>query len=75
MIKTLNCAKKNYKLEIRKLLSKRQSKVKIDTNEVNKIIKDVKNNGDKALIKYEKKFGKNTEIVFKKKKLIILLRN
>ena len=75
MIKILNCAKKNYKLEIRKLLSKRQNKVKIHTNEVNKIIKDVKNNGDKALIKYEKKFGENTEIVFKKKKLIILLRN
>jgi len=69
MIKTLNCAKKNYKLEIRKLLSKKQSKVKIDTSEVNKIIEDVKNNGDKALIKYEKKFGKNTEIVFKKKKI------
>ena len=55
MIKYINCNKKNYLNKLKYYLSKRSSvdikKLKI----VDKIIKDVKKNGDKALAKYEKK--------------------
>ena len=69
MIKTLNCTQKNYQLKLNKLLSKRQIGVKFSENIVNKIISDVKKNGDKALIKYEKKYSKNTELASIKKKI------
>ena len=69
MIKTLNCTQKNYQLKLNKLLSKRQIGVKFNENIVNKIISDVKKNGDKALIKYEKKYSKNTELASIKKKI------
>ena len=40
-----------------------------------KIIKDVKKNGDKAILKYERKFNNNNDIVprFKKNKNLYLL--
>ena len=69
MIKTLNCTQKNYQLKLNKLLSKRQIGVKFNENIVNKIISDVKKSGDKALIKYEKKYSKNTELASIKKKI------
>jgi len=69
MIKILNCTQKNYQLKLNKLLSKRQIGVKFSENIVNKIISDVKKNGDKALIKYEKKYSKNTELASIKKKI------
>jgi len=69
MIKTLNCTQKNYQLKLNKLLSKRQIGVKFNENIVNKIISDVKKNGDKALIKYEKKYSKNTELASINKKI------
>ena len=69
MIKTLNCTQKNYQLKLNKLLYKRQIGVKFNENIVNKIISDVKKNGDKALIKYEKKYSKNTELASIKKKI------
>ena len=69
MIKILKCEKKNYQFELNKLFFKRQSRLKINTNVVKKIINDVKKNGDKALIKYEKKFSKNIEIIPNKKNI------
>ena len=69
MIKILNCTQKNYQLKLNKLLSKRQIGVKFNENIVNKIISDVKKNGDKALIKYEKKYSKNTELASINKKI------
>ncbi len=62
MIKYINCNKKNYLNKLKYYLSKRSSvdikKLKI----VDKIINDVKKNGDKALAKYEKKFTNNSVI-------------
>ena len=69
MIKILNCRKKNYHFELNKLLNKRMSGIKINSNVVKNIISDVRKNGDKALIKYEMRYAKNNEIIFKKKKI------
>jgi histidinol dehydrogenase len=41
------------------LLLKRKKKIQSNSVSVTNIIKDVKKNGDKALLKYEKKFNKN----------------
>ena len=68
MIKILYCKKNNYHFELNKLLNKRLSGVKINSNVVKNIISDVRKNGDKALIKYEMRYGKNNEIIPKKKK-------
>jgi len=68
MIKILNCRKKNYHFELNKLLNKRLNGIKINSNVVKNIISDVRKNGDKALIKYEKKYTKKNEIISKKKK-------
>ena len=45
------------------MLLKRKIKVKINSSSVIKIINDIKKNGDKALLKYEKKFNQNKTIV------------
>ena len=69
MIKILKCEKKNYQFKLNKFFFKRQGRLKINTNVVKKIINDVKKNGDKALIKYEKKFSKNIEIIPNKRNI------
>ena len=63
MIKVINCKNKNYNKELLSFLDKRRSGKTTDTSIVPKILKDIKINGRKALLKYEKKFSKNTEIV------------
>ena len=67
MIKILDCNNKNYVSKLSKLLIKRKSDDKISKNIVVKIIRDVKKNGDKAVVKYEKKYSKNSEIIVNKK--------
>ena len=62
MIKILNSKNKRFDLILDELLSKRKNKVQIETVPVVKILKDVKKNGDKAVIKYEKKFNNNKTI-------------
>ena len=69
MIKVISCKKKNYKRELLSFLDKRRSGKEVDTSIVPKIIKDIRKNGKKALLKYEKKFSKNTEIVPSKEKV------
>jgi len=59
MIKILNSKNKRFDFILDKLLGKRKNKVQIETVPVVKILKDVKKNGDKAVIKYEKKFNNN----------------
>ncbi len=54
---------KNFDKTLDSLLFKRRKKIISDKVSVTKIINDVKNNGDKALIKYEKKFNKNNRII------------
>ena len=59
MIKILYGKTKNFDSALEKLLTKRKNKIQLNSVSVTKIIKDVKKNGDKAIIKYEKKFNKN----------------
>ena len=51
--------KKNFNKTLDAILSLRKKKVESKSQSVIKIINDVKKNGDKALLKYEKKFNKN----------------
>ena len=62
MLKIIRCSKKNYLNQITKLLEKRRSGIDIDTSIVPKILKEIKRDGIKAVIKYEKKFSNNTKI-------------
>ena len=62
MIKILSCKNKNYLTKLIDFLDKRRSGKEIDTKIVTKILKDIKKNKTKALLKYEKKFSRNNEI-------------
>ena len=62
-MKILNSSNKNFNKTLDRLLLQRKKKIQFNSISVSSIIKDVKKNGDKALIKYEKKFNKNTVIV------------
>ena len=53
---------KNFDKILDNLLLQRRNKVKSESVSVTKIIKDIKKNGDKALLKYEKKYNKNKNI-------------
>ena len=55
MIKILDSKIKNFNTALDKMLSKRKSKIQLNSVSVTKIIQDVKKNGDKAVLKYEKK--------------------
>ena len=63
MIKILDSKIKNFDATLDKLLSKRKNKVQLNSVSVAKIIKDIKKNGDKAVLKYEKRFNKNNIII------------
>ena len=63
MIKVLDSKIKNFDIILNKILSKRKNKVQLNSASVTKIIKDVKRSGDKAILKYEKKFNKNKIII------------
>ena len=69
MIKILDCNNKNFDKSLDKLLSKRKDKIQLNSMSVTKIIKDVKKNGDKAILKYERKFNKNNIIIPNSKKI------
>ena len=62
MIKILDCRSLNYLSKLKIILEKRRLGSKINTNIVSKIVKDVKKNKQKALLKYEKKFSNNKKI-------------
>ncbi len=62
-MKILNSNSKNFDKVLGNLLLKRKSKLQSNLVSVTSIIKDVKKNGDKALLKYEKKFNQNNIIV------------
>ena len=47
----------------RKLLLNRKKKIQLNRLSVTKIIDDVKKNGDKAILKYEKRFSNNKIII------------
>ena len=53
-MKILNIDSKSFDKSLDNLLSKRKKKLKSSSVSVTKIINDVKKNGDKAILKYEK---------------------
>ena len=63
MIKILDSKKGNFNKTLDNFLNKRKYKIKSNFISVTKIIKDVRKNGDNALLKYEKKFNKNKKII------------
>ncbi len=75
MIKILNSNTKNFSRELDRLLFIRKNKVKSSTISVTNIIKDVKKNGDKALLKYEKKFNNNSIIIPSSKQISKSIRS
>ncbi|WP_440907401.1 histidinol dehydrogenase [Candidatus Pelagibacter sp.] len=62
-MKILNSKRKNFDKLLENLLLKRKKKIESNSVSVTNIIKDVKKNGDKALLKYEKKFNQNNIII------------
>ena len=66
MIKILDCRNSNYLFRLKSILNKRRFRSKINTDIVKKIIKDIRKNKIKALLKYERKFSKNIKIKPKK---------
>jgi len=75
-MKILNSNIKNFDKNLDNLLSQRKKRIYSNSISVLKIIKDIRKNGDKALLKYEKRFNKNTIIcpnqkkIFKTRKLL-----
>ena len=62
MIKIINCNKKNYLNNLTKFLDLRRSEKRNENKIISKILKDIKNNKNKSLLNYEKKFSKNSQI-------------
>ena len=73
MLKFFNYNKKNSQKNLQIILNKRKFTQKKGVLSVKSIISDVKKNGDKAIIKYEKKFSKinikSNKIVFSIKEI------
>ena len=61
-MKLLNGKNKNFDKHLDRLLNQRKKKIS-NAISVSKIINEVKTKGDKAVLKYEKKFNKNTKII------------
>ena len=61
-MKILSNKNKNFDKILETFLSRRKAKFQINSVSVSKIINDVKKNGDKALLKYEKRFNQNKKI-------------
>tara|TARA_Y100001935_G_scaffold232373_1_gene214034 strand:- start:228 stop:1511 length:1284 start_codon:yes stop_codon:yes gene_type:complete len=68
-MKTLKSKNKNFEKTLDRFLSRRRDKVRSNSVIIKDIIKDIKKNGDKALLKYEKKFNKNNVIIPSEKKI------
>ncbi len=62
-MKIINSKSKNFDKLLENLLLQRKKKIQSDSVSVTNIIKDVKKNGDKALLKYEKRFNQNNIII------------
>jgi len=58
MLKYINANQKNFKKKLELILNKRKLIQKSKSNDVKLIIENIKKNGDRDLIRYEKKFSK-----------------
>ena len=61
-MKLLDGKNKNFDKHLDRLLNQRKKKIS-NAISVSKIINEVKIKGDRAVLKYEKKFNKNTKII------------
>ena len=61
-MKILSNKTRNFNKILDNCLSQRKAKFQVNSISVSKIINDVKKNGDKALLKYEKKFNQNRKL-------------
>ena len=61
-MKILDSTNKSFIKKLDNLLKIRKDKIKNSSVSILGIINDVKKNGDKAVLKYEKKFNKNSII-------------
>ena len=68
-MKILDNKKKNFDKILDRLLFARKKKIYSNSLSVSRIIKDVTKNGDKALLKYEKRFNKNNQIFLSSKQI------
>ena len=80
MLQYLNGNKKNFQKKLLLILNKRKLTQKNKTSGVKNIIQNVKKNGDKALIKYEKKFSNikkisTNNLKFSQKEIIKIAKN
>jgi len=62
-MKELNTKNRQFYKILENLVLKRRNKVNHSSISVTNIIKDIRRNGDKAVLKYEKKFNKNFLII------------
>ena len=62
-MKLLDSNSRNFNKTLDSLLLQRKNKVQSNSVSVTGIIKDVQKNGDKALLKYEKRFNQNKIII------------
>lgn len=74
-MKVLSSNKKKFETELNNLLELRKRKIKNSSISVINIIKDIRKNGDTALIKYEKKFNKNSKLIPSKKQVSKTIKN
>ena len=74
-MKVLNSKEKDFDKNLEFLLFKRRKNIRSDKVSVINIINNVKKNGDKALIKYEKRFNQNTKIVPSSTKINKLIKS
>ena len=75
MIKIINCNKKNYLSILTKFLDIRRSENKTENKTVFKILKDIKKNKYKGLLKYEKKYSKNSQIKLSSKQINLVVKS
>ena len=68
-MKILYSNNKSFDKSLDNFLFQRKKKIKSNEVKVTSIIKDVKKNGDKAILKYEKRFNQNNTIIPTSKKI------
>ena len=68
-MRIINCSEKNYLKKLVSFLDLRRAEKNKNSKVIDKILKDIKKNKSKALLKYEMKFGKNKEINISKNKI------
>ena len=73
-MKILNSNSKNFYSELDKIINKRKIVNKSTLRTVEKIINDVRKNKDLALVKYERKFNNNSQIVPSKKEIATAIK-